>query len=78
MTTVALFTRAWIEIKSFQPILGVAMVALFTRAWIEILSFVTMYNLAFVALFTRAWIEIVGWYAIDESDTGRPLHEGVD
>ena len=33
---VALFTRAWIEIKKDYNLVGVNNVALFTRAWIEI------------------------------------------
>ena len=34
--SVALFTRAWIEILTKYIIAGFAAVALFTRAWIEI------------------------------------------
>ena len=33
---VALFTRAWIEIKYFLYLPYIGFVALFTRAWIEI------------------------------------------
>ena len=33
---VALFTRAWIEIKGGKLQLTASVVALFTRAWIEI------------------------------------------
>ena len=36
MTSVALFTRAWIEIERDRRILKLRLVALFTRAWIEI------------------------------------------
>ena len=36
MKTVALFTRAWIEILSILYRVFVKTVALFTRAWIEI------------------------------------------
>ena len=35
---VALFTRAWIEIKQVKKQFAVEIVALFTRAWIEILK----------------------------------------
>ena len=35
MTSVALFTRAWIEIFEMFVKIGVDDVALFTRAWIE-------------------------------------------
>ena len=55
---VALFTRAWIEIKPRFALYLLAYVALFTRAWIEI-SRTTIPDCRFsVALFTRAWIEI--------------------
>ena len=37
--SVALFTRAWIEISSGSILLRQLDVALFTRAWIEILDF---------------------------------------
>ena len=55
---VALFTRAWIEIKTQADKKQHLNVALFTRAWIEI--FVTFFDTlkSIVALFTRAWIEI--------------------
>ena len=36
MYVVALFTRAWIEIKYFLYLPYIGFVALFTRAWIEI------------------------------------------
>ena len=36
MLAVALFTRAWIEIRSEAHLLQSLRVALFTRAWIEI------------------------------------------
>ena len=36
--TVALFTRAWIEINSLKILIPIIEVALFTRAWIEILK----------------------------------------
>mgnify|MGYP005938576993 CR=1 len=38
---VALFTRAWIEIKEYNAALNTDSVALFTRAWIEI-ALITM------------------------------------
>ena len=34
--SVALFTRAWIEITAASPAVAKRCVALFTRAWIEI------------------------------------------
>ena len=36
VTTVALFTRAWIEMTLVSSANSVGAVALFTRAWIEI------------------------------------------
>ena len=38
VSTVALFTRAWIEIALINRIAEVKVVALFTRAWIDILD----------------------------------------
>ena len=55
---VALFTRAWIEIRCFLLAYRSASVALFTRAWIEILTIRYVASSITVALFTRAWIEI--------------------
>ena len=55
---VALFTRAWIEIRSKISLSIISSVALFTRAWIEIYDLAVAIYLSFVALFTRAWIEI--------------------
>ena len=55
---VALFTRAWIEIKNRTQPLNTQAVALFTRAWIEILMRRKLQVRLKVALFTRAWIEI--------------------
>ena len=57
--TVALFTRAWIEITAPKSVQAAAAVALFTRAWIEIPEHTTSCGDDDVALFTRAWIEIV-------------------
>ena len=56
---VALFTRAWIEIRYFERMTGVNGVALFTRAWIEIDYKPSGKPENPVALFTRAWIEII-------------------
>ena len=58
MNTVALFTRAWIEIIKFGNKYRRNSVALFTRAWIEINSRTYSTCIFAVALFTRAWIEI--------------------
>ena len=55
---VALFTRAWIEIKDIPDEIVFVTVALFTRAWIEIVAVLHTHKPQFVALFTRAWIEI--------------------
>ena len=60
--SVALFTRAWIEIDCMLRCHVLAEVALFTRAWIEIDSIGRYDFLKEVALFTRAWIEINGAY----------------
>ena len=75
---VALFTRAWIEIKSQKVKENRLQVALFTRAWIEIKSQKVKENRLQVALFTRAWIEIVRIDPIKACPVSRPLHEGVD
>ena len=56
---VALFTRAWIEIKYFVLRHIPYQVALFTRAWIEIQTATRVFYRGIVALFTRAWIEIL-------------------
>ena len=56
--TVALFTRAWIEMTEILLICLWSRVALFTRAWIEINFIVLKRYQNGVALFTRAWIEI--------------------
>ena len=56
--TVALFTRAWIEIYSRTKYASRKTVALFTRAWIEIERATKIHDKLVVALFTRAWIEI--------------------
>ena len=53
-------------------------VALFTRAWIEIGYQEAITPNHLVALFTRAWIEIAVSYSDYSSESGRPLHEGVD
>ena len=55
---VALFTRAWIEIKSVPARPFSHSVAPFTRAWIEIYQNHFIHLPLHVALFTRAWIEI--------------------
>ena len=56
--SVALFTRAWIEIFATALYCLLYLVALFTRAWIEIVNCYFNNALINVALFTRAWIEI--------------------
>ena len=58
-TSVALFTRAWIEIRCGKFWKCKLCVALFTRAWIEIAISYSDYSAENVALFTRAWIEIL-------------------
>ena len=76
--SVALFTRAWIEIcASLIHITSIA-VALFTRAWIEIRQNLAQEKHHLVALFTRAWIEIVLYNIKYLKYNGRPFHEGVD
>ena len=55
---VALFTRAWIEIKREKGKTDMPRVALFTRAWIEMGFAILSSEPISVALFTRAWIEI--------------------
>ena len=57
--TVALFTRAWIEIDHIEAFDLTEFVALFTRAWIEIFVLLLHFGRGEVALFTRAWIEMV-------------------
>ena len=56
--SVALFTRAWIEIDTIDDYAAHGDVALFTRAWIEIIINGGGIVPPPVALFTRAWIEI--------------------
>ena len=56
---VALFTRAWIEIRGLRTWLYICRVALFTRAWIEIDDMTFLKKDYNVALFTRAWIEML-------------------
>ena len=56
---VALFTRAWIEIRRIALAWSIVKVALFTRAWIEIIHYNHNQKNADVALFTRAWIEML-------------------
>ena len=56
---VALFMRAWIEIRRSKIInQSEEVVALFMRAWIEIFATNPYCLLYLVALFMRAWIEI--------------------
>ena len=76
--SVALFTRAWIEILSAETYLCIVLVALFTRAWIEIEKPHNKAKNKHVALFTRAWIEIADGLAVRVVYGCRPLHEGVD
>ena len=78
LTVVALFTRAWIEMKCLFYCHTLKIVALFTRAWIEINLYSLVDGQTYVALFTRAWIEIAMEIAERFEDGGRPLHEGVD
>ena len=75
---VALFTRAWIEMRSARTARTMAPVALFTRAWIEIATTSSCSEAGRVALFTRAWIEIRKTARSLAGGMGRPLHEGVD
>ena len=77
-SSVALFTRAWIEITNLSVDAKGTSVALFTRAWIEIHKSVKCTRIHVVALFTRAWIEIMPIAYFTFVPTGRPLHEGVD
>ena len=76
--SVALFTRAWIEIATFTKNGRTDEVALFTRAWIEIRPALIGGREYLVALFTRAWIEMPPIAKYPRSSYGRPLHEGVD
>ena len=76
--TVALFTRAWIEICYGMCVSRLNLVALFTRAWIEIPNVRKCKYYNIVALFTRAWIEITIVPYVVISAICRPLYEGVD
>ena len=78
MKDVALFTRAWIEIRLNLEEITFKKVALFTRAWIEIRRLHNESARIGVALFTRAWIEIDFLISQYLCNVGRPLHEGVD
>ena len=75
---VALFTRAWIEIKKTDRRSVTITVALFARAWIEINKDSFISDGDIVALFARAWIEINPLSRLSERKRGRPLCEGVD
>ena len=75
---VALFTRAWIEIRLNLEEITFKKVALFTRAWIEMQKQLRNGAQFDVALFTRAWIEIAIVSVILTILTCRPLYEGVD
>ena len=55
---VALFARAWIEIRNYHTVFTKVRVALFARAWIEIVALHNLPAICSVALFARAWIEI--------------------
>ena len=75
---VALFTRAWIEIRlNLEEITFKKSPSSRGRGLKLQCSAVDGYTRG-VALFTRAWIEIMA--IIDKSfpDERRPLHEGVD
>ena len=76
--SVALFTRAWIEITILRQCFLMKYVALFTRAWIEIKSAIYVAITRRVALFTRAWIEITSSVPPLICFGSRPLYEGVD
>ena len=76
--SVALFTRAWIEMCRYHRPLRRQYVALFTRAWIEITHNPEKSNSKNVALFTRAWIEMPQKMRKALRRSGRPLYEGVD
>ena len=76
--SVALFTRAWIEIAVSYSDYSSESVALFTRAWIEMHSTRRNSQSSVVALFTRAWIEIRMEKYINVYIYRRPFHEGVD
>ena len=78
MKSVALFTRAWIEIHTQISLPVIWVVALFTRAWIEIDCYSGQFLRGLVALFTRAWIEIKSQAVKKNRLPSRPLYEGVD
>ena len=78
MCDVALFARAWIEIKSTPARFFNQSVALFARAWIEMLYPSMMSSQSGVALFARAWIEIAEFIKRRSHLFSRPLCEGVD
>ena len=77
-SSVALFARAWIEIRAHKAYRQLWLVALFARAWIEILHLTPSLLAIIVALFARAWIEIASQNYKDHVPLGRPLCEGVD
>ena len=78
ISLVALFTRAWIEIRYIVFLLPCGLVALFTRAWIEISATEIANMMIGVALFTRAWIEMYKSSLLGFALVRRPLYEGVD
>ena len=77
--SVALFTRAWIEID-YPTHNGIDLVRSPSSRGRGLKSHGTMFTKGdkVVALFTRAWIEIKLDVAIALRNGRRPLHEGVD
>ena len=76
-TSVALFTRAWIEIPYNWTASDPARVALFTRAWIEILAQASCL-LCLLSPSSRGRGLKYDATAVSISKISRPLHEGVD
>ena len=76
---VALFTRAWIEIRRGYQKSDSGYGSPSSRGrGLKYLKKLHRHNLDTVALFTRAWIEIPSFDVTVSSISCRPLHEGVD
>ena len=55
---VALYARAWVEIKVFADLDLFGAVALYARAWVEMHGVLVAWAALLVALYARAWVEI--------------------
>ena len=76
--SVAPFTGAWIETRSWRGEQGAGPVAPFTGAWIETAAAGALAAEMFVAPFTGAWIETARRDQTTHGNARRTLHGCVD